>query len=143
MCLADGRATVPVADPVGWAYPARVSFRRILSLLLLAALVLAPAGMMGGSAAMAMDGHAGAGMSHDTATAANPCHADQSQPGDQAPDTKQVPGSCCVMMCVAIPAVGGELAVHMLPRKMSQPLPLASDPHGLAPEAEPPPPRFS
>ena len=121
-----------------------MSFRRILSLLLLVGLVLAPLSMMSGAPAMAMDGKAMAGMNHEQlGTATPPCHGKQSKPGDEAPDGKQAPMNCCVMMCVAIPAVGGQLAAHMVPLEIRQPLPPVSGPHGLEPEADPPPPRFS
>ncbi|HEY5721681.1 MAG TPA: hypothetical protein VIT45_05115 [Allosphingosinicella sp.] len=121
-----------------------MSFRRLFSLVIAAALILAPATMMGGSPAMAMDGQDMAAMGdRHTASPPSPCHDDKSQADDQAPDSKRVPGSCCVMTCVAIPAVGGELAVHLPPQRMNQPVPPASRPHGLEPEADPPPPRFS
>ena len=121
-----------------------MSFRRILSLLLLVGLVLAPLSMIGGSSAMAMGGKAMTGMSHEQIAADTPpCHDKKSQRDDNAPDTKQPPGNCCVMMCVAIPSVGGQLAAHLLPPQIRQPLPPASGPHGLEPEADPPPPRFS
>lgn len=131
-----------VATRPSEAYLAPVSFRRILSLLLLVGLVLAPLSMMGAAPAMAMDGKAMAGMSHEAASTP-PCHGKRPQRGDHAPDTKQLPGNCCVMMCVAIPAVGGQLAAHMMPPQIRQALPPARGPHGLEPEADPPPPRFS
>ena len=125
------------------AYLALVSFRRILSLLLLVGLVLAPLSMIGGHPAMAMGGKAMVGMGHEQTASTPPCHGKQPQRGDHAPDTKQLPGNCCVMMCVAIPAVGGQLAAHMVPLEIRQALPPASAPRGLEPEADPPPPRFS
>lgn len=119
-----------------------MSLRRIFSLLLLVSLVLAPLSMVGGSSAMAMGGPAMAAMSHaDTALATPPCH--DSTGDDEAPDTDQLSGNCCVMMCVAIPPIGGQLAAHVLPAQIRQFLPPARGPHGLEPEADPPPPRFS
>ena len=134
-----------VASPSARAYLAPVSLRRILSLLLLVGLVLAPLGMFGGSPAMAMSGHAMSAQSHDAqSVGAAPCHSKKRQQGDgKAPDSKQVPGNCCVMMCSAIPAMSGQLAEHLAPQQILQPLPPASRPHGLKPEADPPPPRFS
>jgi hypothetical protein len=114
-----------------------VSFRRILSLLVLLALVLSPAPMLAGSPAKAMDQHEAMVMSDDPGTApAHPCA------GEQVPANKAA-HDCCVMSCVAIPAVGGELALHLPPTSLRLALPEFWDPHGLAPEAEPPPPRFS
>lgn len=133
-----------VATRARGAYLAPVSLRRILSLLLLVSLALAPLSMIGGSAAMATGGQAMTGMSHEQdATGTPPCHGNQQQSDDDATDTKQLPGNCCVMMCVAIPAVGGQLAEQLLQAQIRQPLPPARGPHGLEPEAEPPPPRLS
>ena len=135
---------VRVATGHGSAYRAPVSFRRILSMLLLVGLVLAPLGMMGGSPAMAMSGHSMGAMSDEQAKIVTPpCHDKQSKNDEQAPDTGQLSGNCCVMMCVAIQALGGQLAAPALPPQVRQALPLARDPHGVAPEADPPPPRFS
>lgn len=140
-------ATLPDASVVtrtSGPYLALVSFRRILSLLLLVGLVLAPMSMMSGAPAMAMDGKAIAGMSHERLTTDTPpCHGKQSQSDDNSPDTKQAPTNCCVMMCAAIPAAGGQPTAHVLPLQVRQALPPARAPHGLEPEADPPPPRFS
>ena len=133
-----------VAPGTTAAYRHRVSLRRLLSLLLFLALVLGPVAMLGGSPAMAMDGHAmAAGGNHEMVKAATPCHDAGRQGDEQAPDSRQMPNSCCVMMCAAIPAVGGELALHLIPPMVRQRIPRALGPHGLEPEADPPPPRFS
>lgn len=128
---------IPVATGQWRAYRAGVSFRRIFSLLVLFALVLAPAAMLGGAPAMAMDHHQATATSDDgSSTSSHPC-------SDQQAPSKKASHNCCVMGCVAIPAVGGELAVLTLPTSLRLALPKFWDPHGLAPEADPPPPRFS
>ena len=134
-----------VASPPARAYLAPVSLRHILSLLLLVGLVLAPLGMFGGSPAMAMSVAEISAQGHSShAAAVAPCHSKKSVEGNgQAPDSKQLPGNCCVMMCSAIQAVSGQLAEHLEPQQILQPLPPSSRPHGLKPEADPPPPRFS
>jgi hypothetical protein len=133
-----------VAPDAAAAYRRRVSIRRLVSLLLVLALVLGPAAMLGGSPAMAMGGNAAAaGGHHEMAKAATPCHEAGSQEDEQGPDSRQVPDSCCVMMCAAIPAVGGELPLQLLPPTARRRLPRALGPHGLEPEADPPPPRSS
>ena len=133
-----------VAPSFAGAYRQRVSIGRLFSLLVLVALVLGPLTMLGGSPAMAMDGHAmAAGGHHEMVKAATPCHDAGKQADEQKPDSRQMPDSCCVMMCAAIPAVGGELALHLVPQTKRQRLPRALGPHGLEPEADPPPPRFS
>ena len=131
-----------VASLPGRAYLAPVSLGRILSLLLLVGLVLAPLGMIQ-APAMAMAGHAMTAPGHDSEAAVAPCHSKRQKGDDQSSDSRQMPGNCCALMCTAIAAVGGQLAEHLPPRQILQPLPPASRPHGLDPEADPPPPRFS
>jgi hypothetical protein len=114
-----------------------MSFRPFLSLLVLFALALAPAPMSAGSPALAT-GHQDemATSHHSPAASEHPCA------GDQAP-SNGVAHDCCVMSCGAIPAVGGGLAPVLAPPSLRQPLSLGWDAHGLAPEADPPPPRYS
>jgi hypothetical protein len=132
-----GKVKLAVAPPARRSYLRAVSFRRILSLFLLIALVIAPASMLGGAPAMAADHHAAMGIAvTGAAPSAHPC-ADKHAPAKKSFD------GCCVMTCVAIPAVGGMLPIHIMAPALIQPSPLAADPHGLNPEADPPPPRFS
>lgn len=113
-----------------------MSFGRILSLLVVLGLVVAPAGMAAGGPAMSGHGAAMA-MSHDSMLPVHPC-TDKQRPAD-----KKAPDACCVMMCIAIPAAGGALAVQSILPRERQPLPRLNGPPGLHPEADPPPPRFS
>ena len=109
-----------------------VIVRRLLALLVLAGLVLAPLGMPGGSSAVAMSDH-----TMSAADGADPCA------GHQDPNDGQAPDDCCVMACAAIAATGEELSFNAVGSGHHGPRPLARDPRGLAPEAEPPPPRRS
>ena len=109
-------------------------FTRILSLLVLVGLALAPLGM--GSPAMAAGGNVMAGMSHEAAPAAgHPCA------GKQKPAGKQMPDNCCALACSFIPAAAAALAAHSAPPSLVLPDALVRSPGGLEPEAEPPPPR--
>lgn len=126
------------------AYPRRVIVTRLLSLLALIALVIGPISMLGADPAGAMSDRAGAAATEESAAVetAHPCHQDRSSDDRQVPSDK-AGGNCCVMSCVALPALEDGLAVQ--PPQVSIPVPMSRmrDPHGLRPEAEPPPPRYS
>ena len=128
----------------GAAYVALVS-RVILSFLLFIGLVLAPMALPDKSQAMAMAGADGTAVSHHETgiKAVHPCSDGQVPVDRQAPSKDEAPANCCVMTCVAIPALGASLADQALPAQIRLRLPRQSDPRGLAPEADPPPPRFS
>ena len=118
------------------AYRAPVSVRNLLSLLVLLGLVLAPAGMAAPAAAMAMADHQKMSHHDDATLAGHPC-ADKGMPADgKAHD-------CCVMTCLGLTVLVGELFLQPGHAGMRQPIPRMRDPRGLTPEAEPPPPRFS
>lgn len=120
-----------VTDRAG-SYLRLVIVRRLLALFVLAGLVLAPLGMPVGSPAMAMSNH-----SMSATDEAHPC------PGEQKPGDKQAPDDCCVAACAAIAPSPADLAFKASASGHSGPRPLARNPHGLAPEAELPPPRRS
>ena len=113
-----------------------MNLRPLLSLLVLVGLVLAPAGLAAPAAAMAR--HQAMAMSHHdgAALADHPC-ADKRKPADQKAH------GCCLMTCLGITVLDGELALRTILAGMRQPIPRMRDPHGLTPEAEPPPPRLS
>ncbi|MEA3011646.1 MAG: hypothetical protein QOD42_191 [Sphingomonadales bacterium] len=104
---------------------------RILRLLLLAALTLAPAGRIGmaqaAAAPAAASGHC----------ADRPGHA-------PAPAGDKRMTIDCMIACAALAAMP---ALFVAPMPVAaDPLPIAAsfpDPTGIGPEAEPPPPRFS
>jgi hypothetical protein len=113
---------------------------RFIRMLMLLALLLAPAGMAGRHAAMAAPAAAAAmgsghcaetGMRHDA-----PAAPEQGQ---------GLPSAAidCLIACACVPPVGGALAEAVAPA----PLPHASGrslmPAGRNPAADPPPPRYS
>ena len=130
--------SIGVARLLRAAYRAPVTVRDFLSLLVMLGLVLAPAGMAAPASAMAMAGHGTMAMSHDQAVAPadHPCADKQKPAGGEAHD-------CCVMTCLGISVLEGAFALQPMPAGMRQPIPRMRDPHGLTPEADPPPPRLS
>lgn len=116
---------------------------RLIRLLTILALLLAPLGMIGEHAAMAM-----------TAPEASAHHAgDAAQAGHcagmtgQSEDEKKAPDrDClidCAIACSAIPAVGNMMGDQPMPAALAQPRPLAGRMSGLHPESDPPPPRIA
>jgi len=74
---------------------------------------------------------------HEAAAGAGHC-AEAPKPAKQ-----QAPDDCCLMSCVALPPTGGTpVAAAIAPAPLLS-IALAADFHGLDPEAETPPPRFS
>ncbi|HEV2745988.1 MAG TPA: hypothetical protein VGW34_01655 [Allosphingosinicella sp.] len=106
-------------------------FRAAIAFCIALALLLVPAGMTGGGTAMAAG--------HDMAAAAamEHCADEQMPPQDEAPDT------CCVVTCVAIAAIGGEMGLIGVVPTAKPWSPLAVRPDGLDPAADTPPPRVS
>lgn len=132
-----------VAPSAAAAYRPRVSFRLLLSLILLAALVLGPVSLLGASPAMAMNDLSEAAAGHLGVKSAAPCHGSGQQQDEQGPDSGQMYDSCCVTMCSAIPETSRQLAGQVPPRQILQRRPADIGSHGLEPEADPPPPRFA
>ncbi len=125
------RLAMRIACRRGRAYLQGVNLRLFLSFLVALAVALVPAGMPAAAATPA--GH------HQAAanTGAGHC-AEAPEPAKQ-----QAPDDCCLMTCVALPPTGGTpLAAAIAPAPLLS-IALAADFHGLDPEAETPPPRFS
>jgi hypothetical protein len=117
------------------AYATAMVGVRLLQLLALLAMILAPIGMATGHDAMA------APMStahHMTAMAADHC-AGMDQPA------KPQPPSCidCNMVCAGLAAVATATAVHPVASGSLPRIPLADAVQGLHPESDPPPPRLA
>lgn len=103
---------------------------RILPLLALLALLIAPFGMMSGAAA-AMPMHA-------PEMAAG--HCEGKAPAEPAEQGKAID---CMIACAALPAIAPiSAAAFRTAADLPAPPPFAS-PAGTMPEADPPPPRFS
>ena len=103
---------------------------RILAVLLLVALALAPLRMFGGEAAARP--HQGVPMAMEH------CVADADRPGKhEAPLSK----AACAMACMAIPAVGTPLVERLRIPRAPDVASVISEPDGITPEAAVPPPR--
>jgi hypothetical protein len=110
---------------------------RLIRILTLAALLLAPFGMVGEHATAALPAVAAAGH-HMEDMAAGHC-ADTGEPAKDRPSSS----IDCMMACSALAGIESELAEHPLPAA-TPPQELAPKTiHGLNPEADPPPPRFA
>ena len=111
--------------------------RALLRLFVLAALLLAPLGMVGSHAAMAAP-HAAA----DQAVSGHCAEMGGSQ--DQAP-ADQAPGKSidCMIACACVPTPGVQLADPPLPVAAPESAMIVSLAGGLNPAADPPPPRLS
>ncbi len=109
-----------------------MTFRRLLPLLALVALLVAPFGRAAAAEAMAMPDNMAAAM-------AGHCD-DRPEPADHRSDKAGVDClvACAVMTPPAAPALVAEPLLRLAPA--ASPLPTIS---GLHPEADPPPPRFS
>ena len=109
-----------------------MSFRRLLPLLALVALLFSPFGRAAAAEAMAMPDHMAAAMAG---------HCDDSpEPAGHRSDKAGVDClvACAVMTPPAVPALAAEPPQRLVPA--ASPLPAFS---GLNPGADPPPPRFS
>jgi len=108
---------------------------RLLQLLALLAMVLAPLGMMSTHAAMAAPApvanvHHGSGTDHCAGL-------------DQPARPKPVSCIDCIMVCAGLPAAQSDVAAHPLATAVLPRLPLEQRVNGLHPESEPPPPRIA
>jgi hypothetical protein len=103
---------------------------RLLHLLALVALMLAPASMHGAAAAPAVPHHGGQAM------AADHCAGSEQQP-EQERDGR---AADCALACSAMPGAGAELAAAPLPTPAYDAAPAAFH-TGTAPGSDPPPPR--
>jgi len=125
----------PVATTAGGAYFRAMFAARLVRILALLALVLAPLGMMGAHPAMATP---------NPAVAALHGQGSEHCAGMDQPE-KPKPVSCidCIMVCSGLPVAESDVAAHPLATAPMPRLPLEQRVHGLHPESEPPPPRFA
>ena len=123
-----------IAHDASDAYFRAMRLRALLHIFVLAALLLAPIGMVGGHAAMA---------AAPEASPSGHC-ADMAGSHEQAPADK-APGKSidCMIACACVPSPTVQLADPPLPVAVPGPAMIASLAGGLNPAADPPPPRFS
>lgn len=114
---------------------------RLLRLLTMIAVLFSSLSMMSGHAAMAMPAPSASTMDHMKATAPAGHCADMA--ADREPDDQGAPDIDCMIACSAIPAADFEVETHPMAAGFLEPVRLVSALHGLHPESDPPPPRFS
>ena len=126
------------------AYLRLMVARRLVRILTMLALLLAPLTMIGGHAAMAMPAAATSASHHDQA--ADPSAHCAEMSGETQDDDGTSPGGCltdCAVACSAIPALCSAMADRPMAPAMAQPLALAGRVRGLHPESVDPPPRIA
>lgn len=112
-----------------WDYPGSMFSKRLLQLLTLLALLLAPFGMLGGHAAMAMPVGGAMAMNH--------CDEQQQAPKDH----KRQAMIDCATACSAMPAVGAFVMPQPIFSARKFEADVSVDIAGVRPEAATPPPR--
>lgn len=118
-----------------------MSLTRLLRFLTMIAILFSPLSMASGHAAMAMPAPSASAMEHkQAATPAGHC-ADMNTDRDTG-DQSRVDIDCMIA-CSAIPAADFEVETHAMAAAFLEPGRLVSALHGLHPESDPPPPRFS
>ena len=125
-----GRSSPLIAEWLRFAYFRAMRFTRLFQILALFALLLAPAGMLGSHAAMAMPHGAAAGAMDHCADQRAPAEEDRQAMAD------------CAIACTAMPAdepLFGREQMVASPALLIGPIPVFD---GSAPELVTPPPRL-
>ncbi len=133
-----------IATRAGEAYLRAMVARRLVRILTMLALLLAPLSMIGGHAAMAMPVAASAASHHEQASDQSAHCADMG--GETQDDDGTSPDDCltdCAVACSAIPVLGSAMTDLAMAPAMAQPLPLVGRVRGLHPESADPPPRIA
>lgn len=137
------RAGFPFASDLARAYLLPMLGRRLLRILTILAMLLAPMSMMGSPAAMAQPA-ASASASHHEQSAAEGGHCAGMRGESQENDGSGSQQDClsdCAVTCAAIPVVGEPLGEPVLLLSLSHSAPLVNWMDGLNPESADPPPR--
>ena len=129
--------TYVVASTGMRAYGPAMFALRLLRILTLFAMLIAPLAMTSTHAAMAAPA-AVAGSHRAVVAPADHC-GDMDQPARQRP----VSGIDCTIACSALPSLASEFAAHPVPAAPEPPASLAGTLHSFHPEFDPPPPRFA
>ena len=103
-------------------------------------MLFSPISMAAGHSAMAMPASSAAMADHMSATPTGHC-ADMS--GEQDKSAPTGPSIDCMIACAAMPAADFSVAVHPLFVAFIEPARLTGALHGLHPESDPPPPRYT
>jgi putative hemolysin len=126
------------------AYLRLMVARRLVRILTMLALLLAPLSMVGGHAAMALPVAAASAVHHDQASDQSAHCAEMG--GETQEDDDTSPDDCltdCAVACSAIPALGSAMADQPMAPAMARPLPLVGRVRGRHPESADPPPRIA
>lgn len=134
----SGAQTSTIASKELRAYGPGMAVLRLLRILTIAALLLAPFGMLANHSAAAPPA-AEASSGHDMAGMAPEHCADTGQPAQDRPSSS----IDCMMACSALAGIESDLAEHPLPAAARAEAVAPNKIHGLNPEADPPPPRFA
>ena len=136
----------PIASRPGRPYLTLMPITRLLQLVLLLAVMLAPLSMMSAHAAMAMAAPtAAATADHDMAEAPGGHCAEAARASGQAPDGGDAPtkSADCAIACSCVPPAAGQVAEQADFTARPHPPGRFPLPAGLSPEAEPRPPQLS
>lgn len=132
-----------IANGYTHAYLMPMLAKRLVRILAMLALVLAPLGMAGGSAAMAQPAAIPSASHHEQA-ASMPDHCAELGGETDDHDGSSPQGDClsdCAVSCAAIAAPGNGMADPAMVPAMARPRAFADPLHGLSPESADPPPR--
>jgi hypothetical protein len=132
-----------IATPSPRDYLRTMLARRLIRILTMLALLLAPLSMVGEHAAMAMPAMANTASHHEQA-ADSSAHCAEMASDTQDEDQGSRSGDCltdCAVACSAIPPLGNTMVDHQVVPAIAQPLPLVRRIAGLHPESADPPPR--
>lgn len=137
----ESRDWLEVASARYTAYLDRMSLTRLLRLLAIFAVILSPLSMATSHAAMASPA-ASASMA-DHMAAATPIGHCADMAGQEDKGGAPAPNIDCLIACSALPTLAFEVQVHPVFASFVEPAALVAALHGLHPESDPPPPRFS
>jgi len=126
-----------IADGTSQAYSSAMVLPRLMRVLTLLAVLLAPLTMMASHASAAP-----MPVTHAMSEAsAMPGHCPPT--GEEQDRQKPTPNIDCTIMCSAMPAVDTAFAAQIIVPPLDLVQPVEFGGHGLNPSADPPPPRFS
>ena len=136
-------AGFPIVSDPRRAYLLSMLARRLVRILAIFAILLAPMSMMASSAAMAQPTTPESALHHEQSAAKGGHCAEMSGENqkDDGSATQQECLSDCAVTCAAIPVFGDPLRDPDLLLTMAHPVPLVNWMRGLNPESADPPPR--
>ncbi|MDT9600860.1 hypothetical protein [Sphingosinicella rhizophila] len=116
---------------------------RLMRIMTIMAVLLAPLGMIGGTSVQAATHHPASATTHHAEAMPGMDHCAGMQKGDDKSKSHPAQQHDCMMACAAIPSFGSDVPAKPMAPSAIVPIPLARSGHGLNPEAATPPPRFA